>query len=224
VRAVEEAVEQADRDRFDALVGERLGRRIDILEPKGGQLLTVRTDAPAHRQSQVARRQDLRERRAMVPLVLADAAADLERVSETLGRQHADPGALLLEDRVGGDGRAVHEQRAVAQQGAERQVELLGGEAEHAQHAFAGIGRNRGRLVDAHGARVVAQNHVGEGAADIDADAPGSDEGREGLGHGRHIILVVVLCHTGRCATRSGGMAAAPMACEISAPGIEGYA
>jgi hypothetical protein len=86
----------------------------------------------------------------MVPLVLAHAAADLERIAEALGGQHADLGALLLEDGVGGDGRAVHEQRAVAQQRGQRQVELLGRQPQHAQHAFAGIGRHRRRLEDAH--------------------------------------------------------------------------
>ena len=61
-----------------------------------------------------------------------------------------------------------------------REVELLRGQPQDAQNAFAGIGRHRRRLVDAHGGGRIAQHHVGEGAADIDADAPGSDEGREG--------------------------------------------
>ena len=116
----------------------------------------------------------------MVPLVLADAAADLQRIAEARGGEQADLGALLLEDGVGGHGRAVHEQRAVAQQGGERQVELLGGEPQHAQDALAGVGRHGRRLEDAHRARGVAQHHVGEGAADIDADAPGGDEGGQG--------------------------------------------
>ena len=73
----------------------------------------------------------------------------------------------------------------------ERQVELLGGEAQHAEHALAGIGRHRGRLEDAHRALGVAQHHVGEGAADIDANAPGGDEGDRGRGHARVIKLSV---------------------------------
>jgi hypothetical protein len=116
----------------------------------------------------------------MVPLVVAEAAADFERIAKALGRQHADLGAVLFQDGVGGHGRAMHEQRAIAQQGAERQVELPGGQPQHAQNALAGIGRHRRRLVDADGARGIAQHHVGEGSAHIDADAPGSDEGREG--------------------------------------------
>ena len=183
VRAVEKAVEQADGDRFDAFVGEHPGGGVDVLGGQRGQLLAVGADPPAHRQAQVARRQDRGKRRAVIPLVVADAAADFQRIAKAFGRQHADLGALLLQDRVGGDGRAVHEQRAVAQQGGERQVELLRGQPQHAQNALAGIGRHRRRLVDAHGAGRIAQHHVGEGAADIDADAPGSDEGREGLGH-----------------------------------------
>ena len=167
-----------------------LGGRVDVLGDQRRQLAAVGADAPAHRQAQVARHQHRGKRRAMVPLVLADAAADFERIAKALGRQHADLGALLLEDGVGGDGRAVHEQRAVAQQRGERQVELLGGQPQHAQNAFAGIGRHRRRLEDAHGAGRVAQHHVGEGAADIDADAPGSDEGRDGFGHESGITLI----------------------------------
>ena len=177
VRAVEEGVEQAHRDQLDALRREQLGRCGDILRDERRQLAPVRAEAAAHRQAQVARHQHLGERRAMVPLVLAHAAADLERIAEALGGQHAHLRALLLEDGVGGDGRAVHEQRAVAQQRGQRQVELLGGQPQHAQHAFAGIGRHRRRLEDAHRAGRIAQHHVGEGAADIDADAPGSGEG-----------------------------------------------
>ena len=190
VRAVEEAVEQADGDRFDAFVGEHPGGRVDVLGGQRRQLLAVGADPPAHRQAQIARRQDRGKRRAVIPLVVADAAADFERIAEAFGRQHADPGALLLEDRVGGDRRAVHEQRAVAQQRGERQVELLRGQPQHAQDALAGIGRHRRRLVDAHGARRIAQHHVGEGATDIDADAPGSDEGRDGFGHESGITLI----------------------------------
>ena len=77
----------------------------------------------------------------------------------------------------------MHEQRAIAQQSRKRQVELLGGEPQHAQHALAGVGRNRRRLEDTDGAGVVAQNHVGECPADIDANAPGRNKRGGGIGH-----------------------------------------
>ena len=162
---------------------EGAGGRGDIGWVQWRSFLAVGGDAALHRQAQMARHQHLGEGRAMVPLVLAHAAADLERIAEALGGQHPDLGALLLEDGVGGDGRAVHEQRAGAQQLRQRQVELLGGEPQHAQHAFAGIGRHRRCLEDADGAGRVAQHHVGEGAADIDADAPRWCEGRRNGDH-----------------------------------------
>ena len=96
--AVEEGVEQADGDRLDAFVGEHAGGRVDVLGDQRRQLAAVGADAAAHRQAQVARRQHLGERRAVIPLVVADAAADLQRIAEALGGQHADLGALLLED------------------------------------------------------------------------------------------------------------------------------
>ena len=185
VRAIEEGVEQAYRDRLDAFFREDPGRGVDVFRLQRRQLGAVGGDAAAHREPQVARHQNLREGRTMVPLILADAATDLQRIAEALGRQHADLGALLLQDRVGRHRRAVHEQRAVAQECGQRDIELLGRKPQNAQHAFAGIGRNRGRLEDAHGAGRVAQHHVGEGAAHVDADAPGGDEAHSGSWGGR---------------------------------------
>ena len=78
------------------------------------QLMAVGADTTADGQPQVARRQDLREGRAMVPLVLADTAANFERVAEAFGGQQADLGTFLLQNGIGGDRRAVHEQRAIA--------------------------------------------------------------------------------------------------------------
>ena len=78
VCAVEKAVEQTDGDRFHALGGEHFCRRVDVGCDQRGQFPAVGADPPAHRQAQVARRQDGGKRRAMVPLVVADAAADLE--------------------------------------------------------------------------------------------------------------------------------------------------
>ena len=96
VRAVEEAVEQADRDGLDTLGGEDPGGRLHVFRHQRRQFPTIGPNPPAHRQAQVARHQNLGERRAVVPLGLADAAADLERIAEALGRQHPDPGPLLF--------------------------------------------------------------------------------------------------------------------------------
>src|SRR5262249_53655405 len=69
------------------------------------------------------------------------------------------------------------------QQRREWQVELLRRESQHTQHAFAGIGGHRRSLEDVDRAGRIAQHHVGEGAADIDADAPGCGEERRSVVH-----------------------------------------
>src|SRR5690606_25916031 len=91
-------------------------------------------------------------------------AADLDDVAEALGRDDARLRALALEQRVGGDGRAVHEGGDVGVVDAE-----LGERFEHAAPLAAGDGRDL-RRKQGVASRVVAE-HVGEGAADVDADA-----------------------------------------------------
>ena len=123
------------------------------------ELAAVAVDAAAHRQAQVARHQHLGEGRAMVPLVLAQAAADLERIAEALGRQHADLGALALEDacwwRPSSRARTARSRAAARVSG---RSSSLGGEPQHAQHAFAGIGRHRRHLEDARRAPAASRS------------------------------------------------------------------
>ena len=91
--------------------------------------------------------------------------ADLQHVLEALGHQETDARALLLEDRVGGDGRAVHEAIDVPR----RLAAQLQHRLDSGQDSSDEILRRRGHL---RGPDPVppAADHVGEGASDVDPD------------------------------------------------------
>ena len=112
VRRVRVRVEKRDRDRVDALLGERRERSRARLERSIGTWI-----APSARtRSVIVAPQAARdERRGRLPeqvvRIVAVAAADLEHVAEAAGREQADDGAAALEQRVQPDRRAVQEER-----------------------------------------------------------------------------------------------------------------
>ena len=67
----------------------------------------------------------------------------------------------------------MHEERARAEQASDRQVLARGGTLQRVQHALAGVGGNRRNLEHPDAAARRHQHEIGEGAADIDTDAPG---------------------------------------------------
>ena len=124
--------------------------------------------------------------------------ADLQDVAEPLGGDQADARALLLEDGVGGDRGAV--------------ADLLDGASR-----YAGLGEQLGKPVDdgtgvvldaggdllgVHRAVGAEQHDVGEGAADVDADAIGR--------HAAHSAAFGAGSGSCRC-TLGGGAPAAPL-------------
>jgi hypothetical protein len=96
VRGRGEAVDEADADGPDVPAAENLGGGLDVFERQRLDLRTGGVDAAPHGAAQMARHQDGRVRRAMIPRVLADAAADLQAVAESGGGQQTRLGALLL--------------------------------------------------------------------------------------------------------------------------------
>ena len=119
----------------------------------------------------------------MVEGVRAKAAARLEEVAESAVDEHPHPRAVALQHRVGGDGGAVQEQRAVREQTLDLRSEPTGGEFQYVEHPAAGILRHRRGLEDVEPATGVHQHHVGEGSADVDRDAPRGRRKRSGSGH-----------------------------------------
>ncbi len=121
----------------------------------------------------MARNEDRGIGRAVVPRVVARAAANIQRIAEARRRQHGHARSLAFEHGVGGDRGAVHEERAGREQPVDRQVFAVGGALQSVQHALAGVRGNRGNLEDPDAAIRSDQDEIGEGAADIDPDAPG---------------------------------------------------
>jgi hypothetical protein len=87
-----------------------------------------------------------------------------------LGRQQADLGAFALEQRVGGDGRAVDDRFRLGEEPAQIGGELRGQERKPVDEPDRRVGRRRGALGDREGALRVDRDEVGERAADVDAD------------------------------------------------------
>ena len=94
---VEEAVQQGDGDRVDSFVLEVGRDGVEALEIEGLDLGPGGVYAPRHCLAQITRHEHGSVGLAVVELVLPQAAADLEGVPKTLGRDQADPGALALE-------------------------------------------------------------------------------------------------------------------------------
>src|ERR1700733_5749335 len=103
------AVEQAHRDRTNPGPTNVLDTAGEIRGAELGHDLAVGPDPLAHGEAQVTRNQRRRWRPIEVVEARAGTAPELQHVAET-GRGHQTDARLgLLEDRVSGDRRAVHE-------------------------------------------------------------------------------------------------------------------
>ena len=193
VLVVQEAVEERDSDRFHVFGLEGGQRGIDILSNERRVLAAVRIDATANAMSQVAWNQHGGKGLAMVPLILPEAAPDLERVAKSLGREKTDLCALSLEHPVGRDRRTVDEEGAVPKYILDRAVEIACQTLERSKNALAGVRRYRGHFDDATDGPTVGQDQIGERAADVDADTPGRLKGGKAsnypIPHDRCILM-----------------------------------
>ena len=173
MRRIDETVDQADGDGFDAFIGKNPARRAHIVEIERLDLVPFRIDTPADRLAQIARHENGRIRCAVIPRILAQATAGFETVAEPPGGQQADARALAFEQRVGGNRGAMQEELAIAEKLFHRLVERGAGGIQRRDHAFAGIGGYRRDLEHIGPPLTVGNNQIGKRAADIDADAPG---------------------------------------------------
>ena len=104
-----------------------------------------------------------------VVLLEAVLVGDLDRIAEALGGDQRRPGALALDDGVGGERRAVHDQSGTW-------PGAIAGELQCPPHAVEHTVLRRAGLVVEHlrEKRIGRLQHdVGEGAADIDGEADG---------------------------------------------------
>ncbi len=131
--------------------------------------LALVVDTLGHGLAQIA----LDERRRLHPGEVVKAGhaqgADLQHVAKPLGGDQADACALVLQDRVRRDGGAVAD-LLDRRPGKRRLVEDFG---EAVDDRLCVVLHARRQLLGVDGAVGAEQHDVGEGAADVDADAIG---------------------------------------------------
>ena len=175
-------VEEADGDRFHALGLELRGRLAEGGLVEGADHLAGRVEALRHPEAAVARHQGRRLLEVDIVEGGPDLALDLQQVAEALGGDEPGGREAALDDGVGGHRRPVDDVAHLLGRDP-RLVEDAGGDA---QEALGGVGGRGGELADVDpAAGLVHEGGVGEGAADVDAEAEAPRHGRRrpfGLG------------------------------------------
>ena len=168
MRRVGEREQKADGDRLDPVGNQRLGGGDDTGLVEGRELPAVGGDPPGNLLPPRARRQEHRRLRAEFQVVHGGAllAAELQHIAEAFGGDQAEPGALLLQHRIGRRRGAVHEAADSRRLNAPVGLRPRNCRGD----AFVRIwpcGRDLEHVEPAVGA---AADQVGKGAADIDPD------------------------------------------------------
>ena len=161
-------MQEANRDRLDA--GGRQFARLaaNLVLVDGHDGVAVAADALVDLAAQAARRQRLGELEEQIVLVVALLFPHLEGVAESPGGQQRQLGAAALDNGVGHQRRSVNQVADVGER--EPRFRQQGLEAFERPNRRV-IGRGQA-LVDAHRAGIsVDEDEIGEGAADIQADA-----------------------------------------------------
>ena len=109
-------VQIAHRDGFDAGTFQRLDRGGERGAVERRLDRAVGAHALRHAEPQRARHELFRRRHAEVVAIVLQALAHLDDVAVALGGEQADLGALVLEQRVGGDRGAVHDALGLREQ------------------------------------------------------------------------------------------------------------
>ena len=170
VPAVAPGMQEADRNRLGAVGGgdgggQGCGVERDLHLAVGAQPL-------AHAVAAVARHQRFGRRHAQVVALRLQPLAHLHHVAVALRGEHGNARAAALQQRVGGDGGAVDDALGAGQQCGQGNSRGGGQVGQAGQHTFGLVGRRAGGLGQKAGAVRGDAHNVGEGAADVDADAP----------------------------------------------------
>ena len=146
-----------------AQLGRDLAHRLLVERQQHG---AVGRDALGHAEAQVARHQRIGPLHVDVVLLEAVLPGDLQRIAKARRRHQRRARALALDQGVGGERRAMHDQPDLG-----RRALGLGQHGAHAldHAAFGRIGR--GQHFDGMGLVVHLEDDVGERSADIDGQA-----------------------------------------------------
>ena len=160
------AVDEPDRDRFDAVFVEDGQERVDRVLIEGDEDAAVAVDAFPYGEAEAAGDEWRGAVDADVVLLEAVLLGHLERIAVPLGADQRGAGALALDDGIGGEGGAMDGEPHGGGRDL-RRVEHPGNRIEDA--LFGGGVRGEDLGGDEAAARL--QCHVGEGAADVDGEA-----------------------------------------------------
>ena len=161
----------ADRDRLDALALEHGDRSFERGWVERRVDAAVGTDPLTYRQAQPARHELLGRRHAEVVAVVLQPLAHLDDIAVAFGGEETEPCALVFEERIRRDGRAVDDALGVAKQRGAVDPEAAGQLRKAFEHAKRGILRGRRDFGERRQTALVDRDKIGEGAADIDPDA-----------------------------------------------------
>jgi hypothetical protein len=168
VHGIGVGMQQADRHRLHSLGHERVEKRAHLRFVKRGHHAPGRIDPFVHLAAQVAGHERLGEPQEQVVDVVALFGPGLEHVAEPAGRDQCGPRPAPLDDRVRDERRAVDDFRNLGQRHACR----AGQGVEPVNRRIGRVGIGGERLVRRHHpAGRVRHHEVGEGAADVEADA-----------------------------------------------------
>jgi hypothetical protein len=160
-----EAVEEPDCHRLDPLALDLVNGAVHVRLVERDQHAPARIDALAHRKAQAAWDERRRQIDADVVLLEAVLVADLDGVTKPQRRDQRGSGALALDERVGGERRAVNDDRK-----RRRREGRLG---EHGRYGreHAALGRIRdGENLAGEAPAAALERDIREGPSDIDAE------------------------------------------------------
>ncbi len=167
VARIGEGIEQADGDRLDLLGEQGVDGPFGVARLERPLDAAARIDPLVDDLAEIA----LDQRRGLLPGEVVELGhaerADLQHVAKALGRYQPDAGALVFEDGVGGHRRAVADllDHVAGEAGLLEQL------AQPLDDRLGIVADAGGDLLGVDGAVGAQQDDVGEGAADIDADA-----------------------------------------------------
>ena len=169
MRGVAVAVEEADRDRLAAGGFQLAGGLAHRIRIERGDHIAIAVDTLGHFEAVFPRDQRIGEGQEQVVDVVALLRPHLEDVAEAFGGDQAELGALALDHGIGDQCRAVDDVADIGQ----RDPGHLDEFAQPDQRRLGRIVRGGQALVQADGAFLrIVKDEVGEGAADVEADAP----------------------------------------------------
>ena len=163
-------MQEADRHRLHRASRQRVDRRVQRGRVQRQRNGAVRPHPLGDPEPQAARHQRLGRGHAQIVALGLQALAHFDDVAMAGGRQHANPRGLAFQQRIGGNGGAMHDAQTAAEQRRGRQAKFFRGQRDAVEHPVRLVPRGGGGFGGDHPAIGAGDDDIGEGAANIDPD------------------------------------------------------